>query len=103
LTFKKIELTLHKQQQAMKILVLVDYLPGSSVIVKNYRRKNELESGTVESVKAFFTKDGDYYLQYYIRLDRVTTTKSKYYPTGGCPLFLTVGSDRLYKPYKMPI
>ncbi len=65
-------------------------------MVNNYRcRPEKWEYATVVSVRAKFYEDGSYSVSYNVQLDRVTIKKSKGYPNGGAPLFITVGQDSI--------
>jgi hypothetical protein len=80
----------------IKIDLQVKCLPGYKCNVLNYRcRPAQWEHGVVKGVKARISKDGTYSVAYEVRLNRVTTGKSRMYPDGGCPIFVTVSDDSI--------
>jgi hypothetical protein len=81
----------------MGILVKIKANRGDRVIVYNYRRNDKAEYATVQNVTVGINKDGGYHVSYYVRLDRVTTGRSRMYPEGGKPLFLTVGDEKIVR------
>jgi len=68
--------------------------------VLNYRRKPAIwEPATVQWVTAGFDAEGTARVSYQVMLERRTTGRSRFYPDGGAPMFLTVGDDGI-KPRK---
>lgn len=78
------------------IKVNIKVLVGQKCIVQNYRSKyKEWENGTCTRVEAGFYQDGRYSVSYHVMLDRKTTGRSRMYPDGGAPMFLTVGDNAI--------
>lgn len=71
-------------------------MEGQRCIVQNYRSKyKDWELGTVTRVEAGFYRDGRYHVSYRVMLDRKTTGRSRMFPDGGAPMFLTVGENNI--------
>jgi hypothetical protein len=82
----------------MYINVELKCIPGDKCIVLNYRRKpSDWENGKCSGVKVKIRNDGSYHVFYEVTLDRTSKNKSRLYPDGGCPLFVTVGDDGIRK------
>lgn len=78
------------------ININVKVMADSRCFALNYnRRPHAWEAGTVRSVRAGISKDGSYHVSYQVLLDRRTTGRSRMFPEGGAPIFITVGDDSI--------
>lgn len=79
----------------MIVKVKIAVKQGDKCLACNYRAKNKWENGTVQSVSAGFSADGNYSLQYRVLLDRRTTGRSRMFRNGGAPIFLTLRANQI--------
>jgi hypothetical protein len=74
-------------------------LEGDEIQVKNYRRKYEIENATVLNVSSTWDQTGRAHNSYRVLLNRRSSNTSRMHPTGGGPLFLTVGDEAIIFRY----
>ena len=78
----------------MKITINVKVLPDENCIVRNYCcRPAQWENGIVRDTEVGIRADGTYHVSYRVLLDRRTTGRSRMFPEGGAPIFVTGGDD----------
>jgi hypothetical protein len=76
--------------------VPIKALPGTLVDVSNYRRNGKLERGTIKRIIVKYGENHQY-VSYEVLLDRRSSAKSIFYPNGGAPLLIRVGSDKIFR------
>lgn len=88
-----------KKSNYKVVSVTLKAMEDDRVTAKNNRIKNRYnwEEGLVHSVSVGIRKDGGYHTQYNVLLDRKTTGRSRMFPDGGAPIFVTVGDNGIQK------
>jgi hypothetical protein len=78
------------------ISVQIKVKEGDPCLAQNYRSVHKpWEPGKVHRVKVGIRDNLFYQVSYEVLLDRTTTGKSRMFPDGGAPIFLTVGDERI--------